>query len=341
MAKNHDSLYRQWHLLRQVPRYPQKITVQAIREYLVAAGFEVTERTVQRDLIDLSGLFPLTVDDRDKPYGWSWQRDVKSFDLPGLTIDEAMTWVLVEQHLNCMLPTSAVDHLRPYFHAARDRLDGEPQPKRGRSWLNKVRTVQPAQPLIPPVIDPEVQRAVSEALLHEQQIEIDYRRKGAGETKLYQVHPLALIQRGSIFYLYGRLFDHPNARLLALHRIERVKILSNQPVMAPKGFDLDEQLAKGSLGFGNGEQIEIKLKFYEGKGEHLHETPLSGDQRIDESTEQQGELTITATVADTPQLKWWLLGFGDGVEILAPAMLRHSLSETAAKMMARYKPAVS
>ena len=337
MAKNHDSVYRQWHLLRQIPRYPHSITARSIHDYLISVDIIVDERTIQRDLINLSRVFPLTSDEKEKPYGWSWQKDVKSFDLPGLTVNEAMTWVLAEQHLSRMLPTSAVEHLNPYFKAARDRLDGEPQPKRGRSWLNKVRTVPPNQPLIPPVIDADVQRAVSEALLHEHQIEIHYRRKGERQSKLYQVHPLSLIQRGSVLYLYGRLFDHPNARILALHRIEQVKVLENQPAIAPEGFDLDDQLAKGSLGFGQGKQVVVKLNFHEGKGEHLHETPLSRDQKIDESPEQSGVLTVTATVADTPQLRWWLLGFGDGVEVLAPDFLRRDLSETATKMVARYK----
>ena len=337
MAKTLDAVSRQWELLRHVPRYPQKITAQAIHSYLSEAGFAIDERTVQRDLLNLSKTFPIDADDREKPYGWSWLKDAKSFDLAALTVNEAMTWVLAEQHLSRMLPTSAVEHLSLYFKAARDRLDREPQPQRGRNWLSKVRTVPPTQPLIPPVIDADVQRAVSEALLHEHQVEIHYRRKGERQTKLYQVHPLALIQRGSVLYLYGRLFDHPNARILALHRIEQVRVLADQPSVAPEGFDLDEQLAKGSLGFGQGKLIEIKLRFHDGKGEHLHETPVSHDQGIDEHPDQKGVLTIHATVADTPQLRWWLLGFGDGVEVLAPESLRHDLSEIANRMVARYK----
>lgn len=341
MGKTHDAVYRQWHVLRRVPRYPQKITAQAIHDYLAGENIVVDERTVQRDLINLSVVFHITADEREKPFGWNWSKDAKSFDLAGLTVNEAITWVLAEQHLAQMLPTSAVEHLSPYFNAARDRLDREPQPQRGRNWLNKVRTVPPTQPLISPKIDAEVQRAISEALLHEHQVKIQYRRKGERQTKLYQVHPLALIQRGSVLYLYGRLFDHPNARILALHRIESVEILDDQFAVAPEGFDLDEQLAKGSLGFGHGEKIEITLRFHEGKGEHLHETQLSPDQRIDEHPDQKGVLTISAAVADTPQLRWWLLGFGDGVEVLAPPSLRHELSEVAAKMVTRYKQQVA
>lgn len=340
MAKNQDSLFRQWQLLRQVPRYPQKITAQAIRDSLSNQGFAVTERTVQRDLNELSSIFPLTVDDREKPYGWSWQKNVKSLDLPALTIDEALTWVLAAQHLANLLPSSALGHLHPYFQAAEERLNREPQPHRGRSWLNKVRTVSATQPLIAPAIALAVQQTVTEALLQEKQIDLLYRRKGEHEARPYQAHPLALIQRGPVRYLYCRLFDYPDAHPLALHRIESIRILDNQTAKAPDHFNIDDELAKGRLGFGAGASVKIQLRFYEGKGEHFYETPLSEDQRLETEADRGGTLLVNATVADTPQLRWWLLGFGDGVEVLSPVSLRHELSATAARMMQRYNPAI-
>ena len=335
MPANQDTLFRQWHMLRYVPRYPQKITVQAIHSYLANDGFEVSQRTVQRDLVDLSKVFPLVSDEREKPFGWSWQRDARSFDLPGLSVAEALTWVLAEQHLKQLLPVSMLDNLSPYFRAAHDRLDKEPQPHRGRNWLNKVRTVQPNQPLLPPNIDPEVQRAVSEALLHEKKIEICYRRKAETETVTYQVHPLALVQRGSVVYLYGRLFDYPDTRTLAMHRIESV-VLLEQPAIPPEGFDIDDKVAKGVWSFGGEESVAVRLKFFDGKGNHLLETPLSADQQTEASSEDPGMLIVNATVVDSPQLRWWLLGFGDGVEVLAPKSLRQEMANAATRALGRY-----
>ena len=337
MSSHRDTLSRLWLVLRSIPRYPQKITVQSLCLMLSSFGLDVTERTLQRDLISLSGLFPLVSDDREKPYGWSWQQDAKSFDLPGLTADEALTWVLAEQHIGQMLPQSTFTHLRPYFKAAHERLNSESQPQRARSWLSKVRTVSPMQPLIPPVIDAEVQSRLSDALLRERQIRIEYRRKGDRECKTYQGHPLALIQRGSVIYLFARLSDYANTVLLALHRIEKISVLDELPAEAPPGFDLDSELAKGRLGFGNGASVEVQLRFYDGKGAHLFETPLAQDQCIVETPDQKGELTVTATVADTPQLRWWILGFGDGVEVLRPESMRQEISQMALSMTLRYK----
>lgn len=65
-------------MLRMIPRAPSKVSVKDLCDQLRDADFVVTERTVQRDLVELSSVFPLAVDDRAKPFGWSWQRDASS-----------------------------------------------------------------------------------------------------------------------------------------------------------------------------------------------------------------------------------------------------------------------
>lgn len=334
MPKNQDALFRQWHMLRRVPRYPQKVTAQDIRRGLVESGFDITERSIQRDLNDLSEIFPLFCDDREKPYGWSWQKDAASFDLPGLSVPEALTLVMAEQHLRNLLPAPMVDQLQPYFKAARKRLDLEPTPHRGRSWLDKVRSVPPTQPLLPPKIDAAVQHVISEALLYEKQVSIRYRKREEMTPVEYRIHPLALIQRGPMLYLYCRIFDYEDARTLAINRIQAAELLEDRAVY-PKDFSIDRQADLGTWGFGAGEKIKVELVFQAGYGDHLFETPLSKDQVIEALPDD--ELRVTATVADTPQLKWWLLGFGGGVEVRKPASLRNFMSAVATELATVYR----
>jgi predicted DNA-binding transcriptional regulator YafY len=46
---------------------------------------------------------------------------------------------------------------------------------------------------------------------------------------------------------------------------------------------------------------------------------------------------VTATVANTPQLEWWLLGFGDAVEVVRPAVLRNRIKEMVSKLALIYR----
>ena len=335
MAKNQDTLFRLWHLLQCLPRYPHKKSVKEIAATLRDEGFVVTERTIQRDLQQLSSPFQLYCDERAKPFGWCWSQDARRFDLPGMMLNEALAWGLLEQHLNLVLPSTAAEHLHPYFATARQRLRQTPESKRSRSWMDKIRILPPNQPLIAPAIDPQVHRVVSEALFCEKRLEIRYRKKHQAEADCYQVHPLALIQRGHVLYLYARMFDYPDARSLALHRIESASCL-DEDASYPEHFDLDACVQRGVWGFGGDQQCELAIRFYERKGEHLYETPLASNQRLQVDDEAAGILTVRAIVPDTPQLRWWILGFGDCAEVLAPASLRHELSQMVARMGARY-----
>jgi predicted DNA-binding transcriptional regulator YafY len=46
---------------------------------------------------------------------------------------------------------------------------------------------------------------------------------------------------------------------------------------------------------------------------------------------------VEATIRDTQELRWWLLGFGDAVEVLALAHLRKEFTERVAAMNRLYR----
>jgi predicted DNA-binding transcriptional regulator YafY len=47
-------------------------------------------------------------------------------------------------------------------------------------------------------------------------------------------------------------------------------------------------------------------------------------------------MEVRATVTDSLQLRWWLLGFADGVEVVEPARLRDQLATKLRQAAARY-----
>lgn len=329
-----DTLLRQWQMLRMIPRYPQKIIARDLFEKLLAEQFDVTKRTVERDLLSLYEMFPLVSDERDKPYGWSWSKDAPAFSLPGLSHTEALTLAMVEQYLDTLLPSSTLQQLQPYFNAAKQHLSNIPKSERARSWLNKVRTVPPSQPLLPPNIKPTVQQTVYEALLADRQLEIKYLKRGQDKALEYRIHPIAAIQRGHITYLYCRFSDYEDLRTLALHRIQAATMLDAK-TNVPTGFSIDDEINSGKFGFGSGGEITLEAIFYNGVGDHLFETPIAREQTLTEL--ENGTVKLVATLPNTLQLGWWILGLGDGVEVIQPKSLRHQIAATIANMQARYR----
>ena len=89
---------------------------------------------------------------------------------------------------------------------------------------------------------------------------------------------------------------------------------------------MDNFIAKQNFGFlRTKDPINIEIIFDASAGFHLFETPLSENQKIND--EKNNKLRVFATVADTEQLRWWLLSFGEHAEVIKPASLRNEFKK--------------
>jgi len=336
MPSGNDTLLRQWLMLRLIPRYPRKAEARDLTERLCAEGYDVSKRTVERDLQMLSEKFPLLCDEREKPFGWSWRKDAPNLDVPGMSPTEALTFMLAQEHLKQLFPAPMLAQMAPYFRQAAMTLGKAESLWALSHWTEKIAAVLPMQPLISPPCKETIVDAVHDALLHERQIQVRYRSRAAGSSKDYLLHPLGLVLRGPVTYLVATIDPYDDPRSFALHRFENVETMKDSR-RVPAGFDLHEHIAHGAFGFEQKGEIRLVLRFAKAAAEHLRETPLSVDQQIDESP--KGMTTVTATVLDTQQLRWWILGFGDMVEVISPVNLRSEFSKTAKNMAANYQKA--
>ena len=97
-----------------IPRHPRKITAAELLSRLEDQGYETTERTIQRDLVQFSGkLFALTVDDRRRPYGWQWAQDAELLDIPGMEPQSVLAFKLAEYFLEPMMAPATLSALAP------------------------------------------------------------------------------------------------------------------------------------------------------------------------------------------------------------------------------------
>ncbi|MCC7255607.1 MAG: WYL domain-containing protein [Dokdonella sp.] len=326
MATHPDTLSRQWLMLRCIPRFPMTVTARELAQRLRDEGFDVTKRTVERDLATLSEAFPLASDERTKPFAWNWQKDALQFSLPGMSPLQAMVLALGRTHLKPLLPAHLLEPLRPYFMQA-DAVLRQTLGKRGvTTWTRRVAIVQPTQPLLPPQINAAALAIVHEAVARQRSIDMRYRSRAAGKAVNYRVNPLGIVYRGVIGYLVGTIGDHDDPRQFALHRIDTAAMLDGA-ARAPEKFDLNAYAQSGAFGFMDNGPIKLVLRMEAAAAQHLRETPLSTDQRITDD-KLDGWVRVTATVHDTSQLRWWLLAFGAYVEVLGPRQVKKGISET-------------
>jgi len=328
-----DTLMRQWQMLRLIPRHPSKISTTDLIHRLADEGFETTQRTIQRDLIRLSDIYPLCCDERSKPFGWSWVAGADVMDIPGMDSHTALAFWLAEQHLEPLLPTTTVDQLQPHFITATHVLDHIPTEKGAPAWRNKVRVLQRGPNLGSPIIASDVQHQVYDALLRNRRLAITYSPRWQEGEKEYEINPLGLVFKDGIIYLVCSMWDYPDIRLLTLHRTHAAQIL-DIPSATPNGFNLDDYITSGELDFAVGGNIPLKAWLSSDLAFHLGERPLSDDQIIEE--QEDGHILLSATVQDTNELRWWLLGFGAQVEVLEPPEFREYFADIAANMANAY-----
>lgn len=125
--------------------------------------------------------------------------------------------------------------------------------------------------------------------------------------------PLGLAQQGPRLYLICRFEGYSDDRSLALHRIGSAKS-TGLTFERPRDFSLQQYDDEGRFGLGNGQRIRLTFQIGKVVGQHIVESPLSLDQVV---TDQGDRIEIAATVMDSPQLDWWLRGFGAAVSAVS------------------------
>lgn len=335
MKRATDTILRQWNMLRLIPRHPRSVGTRELKDRLEQEeGFPIDIRTIQRDLEKLSTIFPLTCEENGKALRWFWMEHAPLLDIPGMDQPTALAFRLAEAYLTPILPPAAVNRLQPHFRKATEIL------KAGGGtglslWPDKICPIIRGPDLFVPKIRSEVQEVVTRSLLQNRQVAVTYRSKEAERAKSYRVHPLGLVFRDGIVYLVCTVKDYEDIRHLALHRMTSAQ-LQNTPARRPSGFDLGRYVKEEKF-FAyplNGGRAHLEALFEKDAAFHLSERPLARDQRL--IPQEDGRLLLQATVRDTLEVRWWLLGFGDKVEVVGPKDLREEFKIIGRRMAAMY-----
>jgi hypothetical protein len=302
-----------------------------MHEYLRAEGHHIDIRTTQRDLDRLSADFPLACEQDGRTNYWQWGKGAHALEIPSMAPSTALVFQLVDRYLRPLLPDSTLDLIGPYFGRAREILTTQ-----FRNWHKNVRMVQRGPILIPPHVEEEVQRVVYSALLEGLQFTVYYRARETNDPVEYTVNPIAMVIRDGITYLIATLWDYDDIRHLALHRMDFATLL-DRSAKRQDDFDLNQYI-ENEAAFAypvSRKHLKLKARFENGAAWHLHESRLSKDQEL--KRDGSDHTIVTATVPDSSEIRWWLLGFGDQVKVLGPKRLREEFANTAANLARLYR----
>ena len=180
-------------------------------------------------------------------------------------------------------------------------------------------------------------QTVSDALLRAEELEFDYRKRAAkadAQPERRRVQPLHLGCLDQQWYLIGLDLVRGATRTFVLGRMERARN-TRKRFTRPTGFSPGKLLAD-SFGVFSGLRAErLRLRFAPEVATLARERRWHPSQQLQELP--NGGLEMTLEVGVSPEIERWLLGWGEHVEVCAPASLRQALARTAARMVRRHR----
>ena len=327
-----EAIRRGFSILGSVSRSP--MSSRDIFQRLYDDGFNVSIRTIERDLSRLPDIFPslIEVDDRSKPF--TYRQPVNARKYSAMNPTEAICLELAFSFLNPILPKKTLDPINPYLKEA-DAVLNESHAKKYKNWKDKVLTINEGLQLQSANVTQKVINNIHEALWDEKVVIAKYQSRTKKYADNYKIHPAGLIYRGRIIYLICSFDDNLNKIVyLPLQRFKSIEILQEE-----KSFHHGKKVAnlvKDLLGFKlNNKKLKVKLKFSKMAGAHLFETPLSKKQTIKET--RDGYFMVEDEVIDNMELRYWIRAFGDEVEVVQPKILRDEFTKLSKRLRKKYE----
>jgi len=166
------------------------------------------------------------------------------------------------------------------------------------------------------------------ALLREQRLLLTRDR-----TKPFQFEPYTLLVYKKGLYLVGYSHHHKSVRMFSLDTIRAAEWLRGESFEYPKDYH-PSQMVEGNFGLIGGERpTQVRLLFDSDAARYL-ERRLWHPSQVITKTEHGVEMTMQ--VSGTTELKTWILGWGDRVEVLEPRSLREQVAGEHARAAGRY-----
>jgi proteasome accessory factor B len=142
--------------------------------------------------------------------------------------------------------------------------------------------------------------------------------------------PYHLMYNRRAWYVLGFSDLHKSVRMFKLNRIRELKS-TEKCFVGSESFDLYDFFGRAWSMIPEGKIYNIKLRFLPMVANNVAEVQWHSTQKVTHN--RDGSATIEFRVDGLREIAWWILGYGDQVEVLAPKALRNKVLETAKNMI--------
>lgn len=301
--------------------------------------FGVSRRTLFRDLKELQniGIRPQYTPLRPGPAGAGGAREQYGYTLTrdqflppvNLNLQEALGLLLLVHkmrgHVQLPFKNAALlaamkiesqlpPRIRHYCEHALTRISTKPSP-------------QAPVPKLPGLDN--VFSSLQSAIAQRRKVRICYDSLFDGGTINLDLSLYHLFYNQRAWYVVGRSSIHKGIRTFKLNRLREAIILDDHFENGDI-FDLADYLGCAWSMIPEGRIYNVRLRFAPMVANNVAEVQWHSSQKVTRHT--NGSAVIDFRVDGLGEITWWILGYGDQVEVLAPAALRTRISDITNKM---------
>ncbi len=315
-------------------------TLQAGRGYTAAElsrMFGVSRRTLFRDLKELQNigirpqLSPLRPRSKSAGEQYGYTLAPEQFLPPvNLNLQEALGLLLLVHKMRAQIQL-------PFKNAAllaSMKIESNLPPRVRRYCEHALAKISAkASPQAPTPKSPGLDSIFStlqSAIAQRRKIRIRYDSLFNGGAIDSDLSPYHLFYNQRAWYVVGHSSVHKSIRTFKLNRIQNAGILEDTFVDGDN-FDLADYIGRAWSMIPEGRIYNVRLRFAPKVANNVAEVLWHSTQKVIRNAD--GSATLEFRVDGLGEITWWILGYGDQVEVIAPAALRTRIADIAHKMM--------
>jgi len=317
---------------------PPYVRMMKIHE-LIAAGkfpncstladvFEVSYKTVQRDIDFMRDQMMLPIDYDSGQHGFHYTKPVGSFPSVNITQGEVVALLVAQKALEQYRGTAFEKPLRAAFEKLTAGLQEEisfPLDELGRAF--SFRPMGASSQEMP------VFNLLADCILNTQTVEFDYQGLKKAKAERRRVEPYHLGCINNQWYLIGQDLVRGKIRTFALTRLSRPKA-QKQTFRRPADFSMTRLMEDSFMAFESGKTRRVRLRLDDFAARLASERVWHKSQQLKPISGGGAELTLDVGLA--PDLENWILGWGAHAVVLEPKELRESIASVARAMALQY-----
>jgi predicted DNA-binding transcriptional regulator YafY len=171
---------------------------------------------------------------------------------------------------------------------------------------------------------------LEDAILKKKVVHISYDMPDEKKTIAIELDPYHLIYNDYRWYVLGKSGTHGGIQAFGLNRIKELSRL-DKGFVKDEDFDINEYLGKAWSLIPEGRLYHVKLRFSPEVAHNVAEVNWHRTQIV--AFKDDGSAIVEFRVDGLEEITWWILGYGDKVEVLAPLTLRQRIVQIAQKMV--------